>query len=101
MGLKKSKLSVFSIFKKSKAANSYIQKDAPLSSLDLSKLMAMTKFTREECIEWHKKFRQESVNGVFDKKTFIKFYTQLNPEFKDADEFAANVFDCKFFYCLL
>ena len=72
------------------------RKKMKLSHADLKKLTAITNFTQDEIIKWHEKFRSESRNGEFDKKTFIKFFTQLNPEFKDADQFAANVFECKF-----
>ena len=105
MGLAKSKVNNFfknkSSVKQSKSSSRKEKSRASstLSPTDLSKLISMTKFTSEECMEWHEKFCAETNGrGVFDKKTFIKFFTQLNPEFKDADEFAANVFECKWIF---
>jgi hypothetical protein len=101
MGLAKSKVSNFfkqnSSLKQSKSSKKEKKRASTLNSSDLNKLMSITKFTIEECMEWHEKFCVETNGrGVFDKKTFIKFFTQLNPEFKDADEFAANVFECNY-----
>jgi hypothetical protein len=61
--------------------------------------LANTSLTREQLLEWYKKFHAHSLtNQTLDKNNFVKFFNELHHSKKDAEGFYNLIFTGKFFY---
>jgi len=59
-----------------------------LTEEDIHLITSNTSFDRQEILKWYEQFCEECHDGLLDLNSFIKFYSQLLPNFGNPDEFA-------------
>jgi hypothetical protein len=59
-----------------------------LTEQDINLITSNTSFNRQEILRWYEQFCEECQDGLLDMNSFIKFYSQLLPNYGNPNEFA-------------